>query len=460
MKHVCTVLLALGVALASAGCKVVPPVVQSAEPASPLTLTQTSSNLLLKIYWPSRYQTAAIPSEANSITIEVADASQKVIELKTVARQAGSESVTVSFRLEAGTAFSIQAKAFRELAPTSSSTPIAIASASNLRLEPSKSIKLPLSLEPSFTLKVKLGDLPANTWSPFSPLCVPRAGLVTGVVNGQIVAFSGDSGITLELFDPESLTWRYRPFSGYFGLTHSAGTAFDGKIYAAGGFNGMNGFGSLISFDPARGLEGVTTLHELPRADAAVVPLNGLIYLIGGYYITSDTGFVLSGVEVYDPESKTLRKAAWLPEAHDGFIADARAGHGAAALGGQIYIAGGYDYLNQPLNTMRRYDPVTNEWSDQTVGGASLPSLNTKRFGFGLVEANGKLYAIGGQGEDGKPLASVEQYDPATNQWTFKSPLPTARSYLACLTVQNRIWAIGGYDGSGLPLRTVETYQP
>lgn len=452
MKHVCTFLLTLCVAFASAGCKVASPVTQSAEPASPLTLTQTANNLLLKIYWPSRYQTAAIPAEANSITIEVVDASRKVIDSKTVARQAGSESVTVSFQLDAGALFSIQAKAFRETAPTSASTPIAMASASNIRLEASKSIKLPLTLEPSPTLTVTLGALPADTWSPLSPLCVPRAGLVTGVVDGKIVAFSGDSGVTLETFDPESLTWRYRPYTVSFGLSHSAGTAINGKLYAAGGFDGVSGFGSLLSLDLEYGPVGLQSLHELNRADAAAATLNGLLYLTGGYYTSGNVSTLVSAVEVYDPESHNLRKAAYLPEP--------RAGHGEAALNGQIYVAGGYDALEQPVASMLRYDPAANEWSDQTSDGKELPSLNTKRFGCGLVEANGKLYAIGGLGEDGKPLASVEQYDPVSNQWSFKSPLPTARAYLSCLTVQNRIWAIGGYDGNGLPLRTVETYQP
>ena len=43
----------------------------------------------------------------------------------------------------------------------------------------------------------------------------------------------------------------------------------------------------------------------------------------------------------------------------------------------------------------------------------------------------GVLYAVGGNGSDGKKLASVLAYAPGTNSWTTKAPLPSARSSLS-----------------------------
>ena len=60
------------------------------------------------------------------------------------------------------------------------------------------------------------------------------------------------------------------------------------------------------------------------------------------------------------------------------------------------------------------------------------------------VEVNGKIYVIGGvrsnnPGDAGAPIAlgstdqlvlgTVEEYDPATNQWRARSTMPTARNH-------------------------------
>jgi hypothetical protein len=44
----------------------------------------------------------------------------------------------------------------------------------------------------------------------------------------------------------------------------------------------------------------------------------------------------------------------------------------------------------------------------------------------GAAVVNGKIYLIGGAGEDNKP-ASVQVYDPATGAWAARANMPTAR---------------------------------
>jgi len=72
---------------------------------------------------------------------------------------------------------------------------------------------------------------------------------------------------------------------------------------------------------------------------------------------------------------------------------------------------------------------------------------------------NSKIYAIGGSQPQSK---AVEEYDPATDTWTTKSPIPTARWGLTTGTVNGKIYAIGG--GNVYPptkcYRTVEEYDP
>ncbi|PYJ61740.1 MAG: hypothetical protein DME24_05770, partial [Verrucomicrobia bacterium] len=54
----------------------------------------------------------------------------------------------------------------------------------------------------------------------------------------------------------------------------------------------------------------------------------------------------------------------------------------------------------------------------------------------------------------------VEGYDPASNTWTTKAPMLTARYYLAAAEVGGKIYAIGGASSSGASLNVVEAYTP
>ena len=44
----------------------------------------------------------------------------------------------------------------------------------------------------------------------------------------------------------------------------------------------------------------------------------------------------------------------------------------------------------------------------------------------GAAVVNGKIYVMGGAGEDNKPVASVEVYDPATGTWAARASMPYA----------------------------------
>jgi N-acetylneuraminic acid mutarotase len=92
----------------------------------------------------------------------------------------------------------------------------------------------------------------------------------------------------------------------------------------------------------------------------------------------------------------------------------------------------------------------------------NLTSMPTARNNFGFVECNNLLYAIGGYNADG--LNKVEVYDPAGDKWTTKTPMPTARAYLVVATVSNKIYAIGGLTGSNLSnvtyIKATEEYDP
>ena len=81
---------------------------------------------------------------------------------------------------------------------------------------------------------------------------------------------------------------------------------------------------------------------------------------------------------------------------------------GTAVLDNLLYAIGGRDE-NTELNSVEKYDPITNQWS-------SVVAMNFRRSGVGLAVVNGHLYAVGGF-DGSNYLKSVEWFDPSTNQW-------------------------------------------
>lgn len=82
--------------------------------------------------------------------------------------------------------------------------------------------------------------------------------------------------------------------------------------------------------------------------------------------------------------------------------------------------------------------------------------MPTGRSGIGAVVVNEKIYVIGGYNSG--CLNTVEEYNPVTDTWTTKANMPTARYDLGVATVDGKIYAIGGDNGSRLS--TVEEYDP
>src|SRR5262245_11518481 len=71
------------------------------------------------------------------------------------------------------------------------------------------------------------------------------------------------------------------------------------------------------------------------------------------------------------------------------------------------------------------------------------PSMPTPRYGPAAAAANGKVYAFGGvfriNSTSIDSTAVAEEFDPATNAWATKAPMPTARSFLAAATFNGKI---------------------
>jgi N-acetylneuraminic acid mutarotase len=127
----------------------------------------------------------------------------------------------------------------------------------------------------------------------------------------------------------------------------------------------------------------------------------------------------------------------------------------ARAPDGTIYAIGGYDSHGRPLRTVEAYNPRSNVWS------ARAPMPTARAASAAVTGSNGTIYVLGGLDAGRHPLASVEAYDPRTNIWHARAPMPTARGDLSAVAPRGgKIYAIGGWKGNGPALGTVEAYNP
>ena len=131
---------------------------------------------------------------------------------------------------------------------------------------------------------------------------------------------------------------------------------------------------------------------------------------------------------------------------------------GASVVNGIIYAIGGYDVASGMWDVSspapnEAYDPATDTWTKK----AYMP---TARGSLSASVVNGKIYAIGGGSSYFQPraLSTVEMYDPATDTWTKKADMPTARGGFSTSVVNGIIYAIGGWPvGSS---RLTQAYDP
>ena len=131
----------------------------------------------------------------------------------------------------------------------------------------------------------------------------------------------------------------------------------------------------------------------------------------------------------------------------------ARYGVGVAVVNGKIYAIGGSTrsggggtsdgptpVTGGTVGTNEQYDPETNIWTTKTP-------MPTPIQNFAIAAYKNKIYCMNGKNE---------VYDVETNTWESKTPMPTPRSSLQANVVDGKIYLIGGYSNGTLN----EVYDP
>jgi len=198
--------------------------------------------------------------------------------------------------------------------------------------------------------------------------------------------------------------------------------------------------------------------------------LGGKMYVLGGLDTTPNRHTPMGYNWEYDPATDkwTVKKPMARP-AHHVMIAPYQ---------NKFYVFGGFVRPQefaawQPINDAWVYDPANDSWQ-------ALAPMPTPRGAGQAVELGGKIYVIGGAhsnepGNPGAPIGlgspaqvvvgTVEVYDPATNAWQTRTPMPTGRNHFLAAAANGKVYAVDGRIGTCFVTKSgtidlVEEYDP
>ena len=266
-------------------------------------------------------------------------------------------------------------------------------------------------------------------------------------VGGRLYVFGGFDTPTrataaVQIFAPSEGGWRAgAPLPEL--LTHAA-TATDGRyVYLAGGFIGNHPgptTAHVWRYDTVN--DQWLALVDLPanRGSGAAAVVGRRLHVFGGS--RRDNGVWLA--DHGDHWSLSLDSlAAWRPASP---MPEPRNHLAAVVLGGRIYALGGQllgDEVSGNRATVNVYDPATDQWTDDTP----LPSPRG-HIGTSTYVRDGRIIVVGGLAQGMRPLAEVLEFDPATARWVVRTPLPEGRqSPVAGVVGDDEYAATGGKDG-------------
>ena len=249
------------------------------------------------------------------------------------------------------------------------------------------------------------------------------------------------------------------------------GVAAGGKMYVFAGLIPLwKPRGIVYEYDPATNQWSKKKPMALPSHHVAFTEYHGKIYAFGGFVYPQSgppAWVPINNSWEYDPAADSWKALAPMPTKRGSPVA--------VAVGDKIYVIGGATLLPGSSDTalspsspqlvvgnVEEYDPESNTWRERSP-------MPTPRNHTAIGAVNGKIYVIGGRvGAAFIGLASdisvVEEYDPATDKWSApRARMPTARSALGYGVINGRIYIAGGefQDPHMMAtFRAVEAYDP
>ena len=155
---------------------------------------------------------------------------------------------------------------------------------------------------------------------------------------------------------------------------------------------------------------------------------------------------------VYNPSNNTWVSKTPIPTHQQSFAV--------AAYQNKIYVSGGCSGFNQitgyPINCTganEEYNPATDTWEAK----APMP---TARAEMQANEVNDKIYVISGTLPNGNISNATEVYDPSTDSWSAAASIPTPVGLYASTVVNNKIYVEGGGKSGPVITDLNQIYDP
>ncbi|XP_028987563.1 kelch-like protein 24a [Betta splendens] len=246
-----------------------------------------------------------------------------------------------------------------------------------------------------------LAKLPEFTKSEYAVCALRNDILVTGgrINSRDVWLYTSQLNLWVRVASLNKGRWR-----------HKMGVLL-GKVYAVGGYDGQSRLSSVECYDYfSNRWKEVAPMKEAVSSPA-VASCCGKLFVIGG---GPDDNTCSDKVQCYDPESDTWSLRANIPIAKRCITA--------VSLNNLIYVCGGL------TKVVYCYDPIEDYW---------MPVVQTfsKQESCGMSVCNGKIFILGGRGENGEASDHITCYDPATGIITGVASMPRPISYHGCVTI-------------------------
>jgi len=312
---------------------------------------------------------------------------------------------------------------------------------------------------------------PADTWTNLSPMNFGRQEIYATATSDAIyvpggILVDGSTTASFEMYDVSSDRWvELSPLPEP--RHHVSPVVVNGQLYALGGFGGDFPVWVMKSdtfvYDIETDTWSAGTPLPGPRAEHVVVTVGDKIHLIGGRVPTA------SGGETFDDYIDTAAHSIFdttIGQWTTGPPAPTRRNSAAAAvIDGKIYVVGGREnriqddgsQLQHNLAALEVFDPETNRWESRSP-------MPVSSGGIAAAALDGILYVFGGEQwtPEQTVFAYAFAYDPANDSWRKVVDLPQARHGLAAATVGSLIYTLGGCTlvGGGAAVGTTESLNP
>lgn len=246
---------------------------------------------------------------------------------------------------------------------------------------------------------------------------------------------AGPADVTVRLTDDGDRAWEGMVFLEALPDAPWADAGRDSSVFFRDSLDlvgrGLDGFGRIVKWEWDPGRKGIFT--EAPEGVLRIAPPP-----VGSFAcvlrVTDDDGQTGTDEVVFTVTSSRIIA----PMAYPRFKPEA------AVLNGKIYVMGGNTYVN--ALKVEEYDPDRRTWKHV----ATLPQNREK---FQMVAAAGELYVLAGNAGGYVESRLVHGWNPATEAWTPRAEITSERLAVSrFLAEDDKIIAIHLYGEGGSPV--------